>query len=113
MKKLLLEVAGKKCIVYAGEQPRVLLVQPVGEHEQGTLDAQIEAIREAVDMPFVFAGVPISDWEKELTPWSDPNLNTTPSPCSRVRLVHKQNPKRLNVSIKALRISICFPRLGA
>lgn len=75
MKKLLLEVAGKKCIVYAGEQPRVLLVQPVGEHENETLDAEIEAIREAVDMPFVFAGVPISDWEKELTPWSDPNIS--------------------------------------
>lgn len=75
MKKLLLEVAGKKCIVYADEQPQVMLVQPVGEHEQGTLDAQIDAIREAVDTPFVFAGVPISDWEKELTPWSDPNIS--------------------------------------
>ena len=68
-------IAGKKCIVYAGEQPRVLLVQPVGEHENETLDAQIEAIREAVDTPFVFVGVPISDWEKELTPWSDPNIS--------------------------------------
>ena len=75
MKRLLLEVAGKKCIVYADEQPRALLVQPVGEHENETLDAEIEAIREAVDTPFVFAGVPISDWEKELTPWSDPNIS--------------------------------------
>lgn len=75
MKKLLLEVAGKKCIVYADEQPQALLIQPVGEHENETLDAQIEAIREAVDTPFVFAGVPISDWEKELTPWSDPNIS--------------------------------------
>lgn len=75
MNKLLLEVAGKKCIVYAGEQPQVLLVQSVGEHENETLDAQIEAIREAVDTPFVFAGVPISDWEKELTPWRDPNIS--------------------------------------
>lgn len=76
MKKLLLEVADKKCIVYAGEQPRVLLVQPVGEHENETLDAQIEAIRKAVNMPFVFAGVPIGDWEKELTPWNDPNISS-------------------------------------
>lgn len=75
MKKLLLEVAGKKCIVYAGEQPQVMLVQPVGEHENETLDAQIETIQETVDMPFAFVGVPISDWEKELTPWSDPNIS--------------------------------------
>ena len=78
--KTYIEISGKKCIVYAGEQPRVLLVQPVGEHENDTLDAEIEAIREAVDTPFVFAGVPISDWEKELTPWSDPNI----SPCEGV-----------------------------
>lgn len=70
-----IEISDKKCIVYAGEQPRVLLVQPVGEHEQGTLDAEIEAIREAVNMPFAFVGVPIKDWEKELTPWSDPNIS--------------------------------------
>lgn len=69
------EIAGKKCIVYADEQPRVLLVQQVGEHENETLDAEIEAIREAANMPFVFAGVPISDWEKELTPWNDPNIS--------------------------------------
>ena len=68
-------IAGKKCIVYADEQPQVLLIQPVGEHENETLDAEIEAIREAANMPFVFAGVPISDWEKELTPWNDPNLS--------------------------------------
>lgn len=74
--KTYIEVAGKQCIVYAGEQPRVLLVQPVGEHENETLDAQIEAIREAVNMPFVFVGVPIKDWEKELTPWSDPNISS-------------------------------------
>lgn len=75
MKKLLLEVAGKKCIVYADEQPRALLVQPVGGHENDTLDAEIEAIRAAVDTPFVFAGALIKDWEKELTPWSDPNIS--------------------------------------
>lgn len=73
--KTYIEISDKKCIVYAGEQPRVLLVQPVGEHEQGTLDAEIEAIREAVNMPFAFVGVPIKDWEKELTPWSDPNIS--------------------------------------
>lgn len=73
--KTYIEISDKKCIVYAGEQPQVMLIQPVGEHENETLDAQIEAICEAVDTPFVFAGVPISDWEKELTPWSDPNIS--------------------------------------
>ena len=69
-------IAGKKCFVYAGEQPQVLLIQPVGEHENETLGTEIEAIRKDVGIPFVFAGVRISDWEKELTPWRDPNISS-------------------------------------
>ena len=44
-------IAGKKCVIYADDQPQVLLIQPVGEHENATLDAEIEAIREAVHVP--------------------------------------------------------------
>ena len=54
-------ISGKKCVIYADEQPQVLLIQPVGEHEDATLDAEIEAIKEAVHVPFVFAGLAISD----------------------------------------------------
>ena len=25
-------IAGKKCVIYADEQPQVMLIQPVGEH---------------------------------------------------------------------------------
>ena len=53
----------------------MLLIQPVGEHEDATLDAEIEAIKEAVQVPFVFAGFAISDWEEELTPWHDSNIS--------------------------------------
>ena len=69
MTKTLSNIAGKKCVIYANEQPQVLLIQPVCEHENATLDAEIEAIREAVHVPFVFAGFAISDWEEELTPY--------------------------------------------
>ena len=53
-------IAEKICVIYADEQPQVLLIQPVGEHEDATLDAEIEAIKEAVHVPFVFAGFAIS-----------------------------------------------------
>ena len=75
MTKTLSNIAGKKCVIYADDQPQVLLIQPVGEHENATLDAEIMAIREAVHVPFVFAGFAISDWEEELTPWHDPNIS--------------------------------------
>jgi len=68
-------ISGKKCVIYADDQPQVLLIQPVGEHENATLDAEIEAIKEAVHVPFVFAGLAIGNWEEELTPWHDPNIS--------------------------------------
>lgn len=69
-------INGRKCLLYEfAEQPQVLLIQPVGEHEDATLDTEIEAIKEAVQVPFVFAGLAISDWEDELTPWHDPNIS--------------------------------------
>ena len=68
-------ISGKKCVIYADEQPQVLLIQPVGEHEDATLDTEIEAIKGAVNVPFVFAGLAISNWEEELTPWHDPNIS--------------------------------------
>ena len=71
-----LTINGRKCLLYeCDEQPQVLLIQPVGEHEDATLDTEIEAIKEAVHVPFVFAGLAISDWEDELTPWHDPNIS--------------------------------------
>ena len=58
-----LTINGRKCLLYeCDEQPQVLLILPVGEHENATLDAEIEAIKEAVNVPFVFAGFAISDW---------------------------------------------------
>ena len=75
MTKTLSNIAGKKCVIYADVKPQVLLIQPVGEHEDAMLDAEIEAIKEAVHVPFVFAGFAISDWEEELTPWHDPNIS--------------------------------------
>lgn len=73
--KTINNIAGKTCFIYVDEQPRVLLIQPLGEHEHNTLDAEIDAIRKSVHVPFVFAGFEITDWEMELMPWNDPNVS--------------------------------------
>ncbi len=70
-----LQHSRKRVYRYAEDKPRILLIQPVGEHENETLDTQIDTIQKAVNLPFVFVGIPISDWEKELTPWHDPNIS--------------------------------------
>lgn len=64
-------IAGKKCVICAHERPKVLLIQPLGEHENATLYAEIKTISESVHLPFVFVGFEISEWEKELMPWAD------------------------------------------
>ena len=75
--KVELTINGRKCLLYeCDEQPQVLLIQPLGEHERSTIDNEIALIREAVNVPFVFAGFAISDWEEDLTPWHDPKLST-------------------------------------
>ena len=46
-----LTINGRKCLLYeCGDQPQVLLIQPVGEHENATLDAEIEAAPPITEM---------------------------------------------------------------
>ncbi len=71
------EISGRECLLYeCGEHPQVLLIQPLGEHEQSTIDNEIALIRETVQVPFVMAALAINDWEAKLTPWHDPKLST-------------------------------------
>lgn len=52
---------GRECLIFeCGEQPQVLLIQPLGEHERSTIDNEIALIRETVQVPFVMAALAIS-----------------------------------------------------
>ena len=71
-----LTIKDRKCLLYEyGDHPRVLLIQPLGEHERDTIDNEVELIRKAVNVPFVMATFAIDNWEVELTPWHDPNIS--------------------------------------
>ena len=56
-------------LVYACPSPAALLLQPVGAQEQAGLETQLVAIRAGSDVPFMFAGVPVRDWNGALSPW--------------------------------------------
>lgn len=73
--KTINNIAGKTCFLYADEQPQVLLIQPMGEHERNSIDNEVELIRKSVSVPFVMAAFAIDNWEVELTPWHDPNIS--------------------------------------
>jgi len=50
----------------------VLLLQPVGPQELGTLEEEVPRIREAAQAPFDFCAFAVSDWNTALSPWAAP-----------------------------------------
>ena len=57
-----------------GTHPEVLLLQTLGKQELGSIDGEVEMIRQSSKVHFVMAAFAISDWEAELTPWHDPEV---------------------------------------
>ena len=72
MKRETLTVCGRECIVCCGAQPKVILIQPTGAHEQGALDAQLALLERRCGDGFLLAAFPVTDWNRELSPWDAP-----------------------------------------
>ncbi|MBQ7176526.1 MAG: hypothetical protein IJS08_03850 [Victivallales bacterium] len=69
------QIAGRDCHIYEQEMPLCILVQPLGVHEQDTLDAEVQSIAAKASIPFAMVAFEISDWERDLMPWSDPAVS--------------------------------------
>lgn len=63
---------GRECTVFSAEQPEVIVIQPVDDHELESLDREIAAIKALTDRPLIFAGFRVVDWNSELSPWEAP-----------------------------------------
>lgn len=72
VKRETLTVCGRECIVYCGTQPRMILIQPTGAHEVRTLDTEIALLEQRCGDGFLFAAFPVTDWNRELSPWDAP-----------------------------------------
>ena len=72
-----LQIGGRQSLLYTegGQQPQVLLIQTLGVQERGSIDSEVEIIREMAGASFVMAAFTIGDWEMELTPWHDPAVS--------------------------------------
>ena len=57
---------------YGSAGAKYLLIQPVDEHDLAELEAELSAIRERVDEPFLLVPVPVTDWNDCLSPWPAP-----------------------------------------
>ena len=72
MDKQHIRINDRTCTVYRTEDPKYLLIQPVGGHERETLDDEVMRIRQASSKGFVFAAFEVNDWNSVLSPWEAP-----------------------------------------
>ena len=71
MQKEIIDLEGRSVTLCRQEDPRILFLQPVDEHDEGLLDRQL-ALMERSPLPFALASFSIRDWNKELSPWEAP-----------------------------------------
>ena len=71
MQKEIIDLEGRSVTLCRQEDPRILFLQPVDEHDEGLLDRQL-ALMERSPLPFALAAFSIRDWNKELSPWEAP-----------------------------------------
>ena len=65
-------IGGHECTLYTMEGARIVLLQPVDDHDQSLLDSEVEMIRSLTEVPFNLVAFGIKDWMSELTPWPAP-----------------------------------------
>lgn len=65
-------IDGRECTLYSMDGARILLLQPVDDHDQSLLDSEVEMIGSLTDIPFNLVAFTIKDWMTELTPWPAP-----------------------------------------
>ena len=66
------ETKGRRCLVYADEDPQVLLIEPLDERELEALDEELRAIKAGCNRRFAYTALIVKDWNQELAPWVAP-----------------------------------------
>lgn len=54
---------------YGNKDARIVLVQPITEHDYDMVEKEIETIRRQTVEDFLLAAIVVNDWNKDLTPW--------------------------------------------
>lgn len=67
-----LSIGNNVCTIYSDDKPKFILIQPTDQRELEAIVREIEHIKSQTDSPFVLAAFEITDWNKELSPWTAP-----------------------------------------
>ena len=74
------KIGDRECLIYqVGEVPRVLLIQPLGVHEQDSIDSEMAIVAQGADTELVMVAFTVTNWELELTPWHDAAVSRNPA----------------------------------
>jgi len=61
----------EKCF-YGNPDAKIVLVQPVDEHDMEMIEKEVSLIREYTGTDFLFAAFKVGNWNKDLSPWKAP-----------------------------------------
>ena len=67
-----LKFGDRPCRIYGTDCAEYLLLQMTDEHELQHMDNEISAIAQGSAHLFLFAAVPVKNWNDELSPWKSP-----------------------------------------
>ena len=59
-------------IEYGNRKARIVLLQPVGEHDEDSVEKELACIKENTSEDFRLIALRVSDWNKDLSPWEAP-----------------------------------------
>uniref|UniRef100_UPI004025CA46 hypothetical protein n=1 Tax=Prevotella sp. TaxID=59823 RepID=UPI004025CA46 len=105
-----IEILDKSCTVYQrGEAPKMLLLQPVDEHDREELDTEMEWIVGHTTVDFRFIAVHVDRWFDELAPWPAPPVfgktpfgNGAAKTLDSLRQIVSEEQQRMATSVEAM-----------
>ena len=65
------QIGNKPCRIYGEAHAEYLLLQMTGEHEQQSMNNEVDAIAQS-GRNFLFAAIPVASWNDALSPWEAP-----------------------------------------
>jgi hypothetical protein len=57
---------------YGNRDAKIVLIQPVDEHDLGMIESEIAAIRERTTKDFRLVACKVNSWNRDLSPWKAP-----------------------------------------
>mgnify|MGYP002679138789 CR=1 FL=1 len=66
-----IQIGNRSCHIYGEASAEYLLLQMTDEHELQNMDGEVAAITQSAPQ-FLFAAIPVENWNDELSPWEAP-----------------------------------------